>query len=820
MSDTPAANHAVAIEQLKRRCRAEELDFKSTAELAEAVPEPVTSDGNLLQLRALAALELGVQMASPGHNVYVMGQPGSGRHAAVRVFLERFAARRPPPDDWCYLNRFEDAQRPRAVRLAAGRGTQLKVDMRELVRDLRTALPQALESETHRKRRAEIDHEFERQARQSIEAVRQEAEQSQLMLIQGPDGFAVAPVKNGEIFPREAFEKLPDSERARLRTRMEAVSEKLRTHLESVPRWARDQQHRLRELDREAVAGVVRVHIAELRSKYGDCPEVLDHIGKVEADLIENATSSIRADQVTISIPGLEQAELQANMSRYDVNVLIDGRAFAGAPVIYESNPTYQNLIGQVENVAQFGTLMTDFTHVRPGVLHRANGGFLLLDAERLLSQPFSWDALKHALFERCVRIESLGAHLSLISTVSLEPDRIPLSVRVVLIGTRRTYDLLCEFDPEFPELFKIAADFDDVIDRNEENVRRYARLIASTVRREGLKAFEAAAVARLIEHGSRLAGDSRKLSMHIRSLEDAMREAHQIAATTGEAMVQPAHVESALENQRHRLGRSHTEVLDAIRDHTLLVNCEGESVGQVNGLSVVRIGSLHFGQPSRITANVRIGEGDVIDIEREVKLGGAIHSKGVLILAALIGSRFGIRQPLSLHASLVFEQSYGGVEGDSASLAETCALLSAIADVPLRQSLGVTGSINQHGVVQAIGSVNEKIEGFFEACRISGLTGTQGVIIPADNLPHLMLQDEVIAAVERGRFQIYSVRTLDEAVELLSGRSSGTRDARGEYPQGTFNASVEKRLRQFASARQEFTRDALQTGRSVSERE
>jgi len=381
------------------------------------------------------------------------------------------------------------------------------------------------------------------------------------------------------------------------------------------------------------------------------------------------------------------------------------------------------------------------------------------------------------------------------------------LSVRVVLVGTRRVYDLLCEYDPEFGELFKIAADFDDTIERNAENIQLYGRVVAASARREGLKPLEAAAVARIVEHGSRLAGDSRKLSTHLRSIEDALREADHFATTAGQELVRAADVQRALHEQQRRLARLHGEILDAIRCNNLLIETEGEVVGQVNGLSVIRVGTALFGQPSRITATVRIGEGDVLDIEREVKLGGAIHSKGVLILSALIGSRFGSRQPLSLHGSLVFEQSYGGVEGDSASLAEACALLSAIARIPLRQSLGVTGSINQHGVAQVIGGINEKVEGFFEACRQRGLTGAQGVILPADNVPHLMLNDDVVAAVERGSFHLYAVRTLDEALSLLSGLESGEQEPSGEYPRGSFNSRVDDCLRELARHRQEFAR-------------
>lgn len=803
MSPPQPEAHEIPTEHLSRRCKAEEFPFRTTAEMPE-------SDATLGQERALSALDLAVRISAAEHNVFVMGTPGSGRHPAVERHLERAAKSRPPPPDWCYLNRFDDPQRPRALRLAPGRGTQLKSDLRELARDLRASLPEALESEAHRKRRTEVDREFDQIQEQSLEALRKEAAKSELALVQTPDGVGLTPMQKGEVLEREAFDRLPADEQKRIRESLERVGELLRKHVEAIPRWHRDRHRRLRELDREATATLVRLHIGDLRIKYADSPEILEHLAAIESDLIESGGAYLRTDTSPVVIPGLEPFDVATRLSRYDINVLIDGRSATGAPVIYEGNPTYQNLIGQIDSIAQFGVLKTDFMLIRPGALHRANGGFLILDAERLLAQPFSWEALKHALFERCVRIESLGQRLGLISTLSLEPERIPLAVRVVLIGTRRVYELLCAFDPEFAELFKIVADFDDIVDRTAESTQRYAALAAGCARREGLRPLETGAIARLVEYGSRLAGDSRKLSTHLRSIEDVVREADHFARAEGQEAIRAADVQHALDEQQRRLARVHGEILDAIRRNNLLIETDGEAIGQINGLSVIQVGNSLFGQPSRITATVRIGEGEVLDIEREVKLGGAIHSKGVLILSGLIGARFGSSRPLSLHASLVFEQSYGGVDGDSASLAEACALLSAIAQKPLRQSLAVTGSINQHGIVQVIGGVNEKIEGFFEACRERGLTGSQGVIVPTDNVAHLMLSEEVVSAVERGRFHLYAVRTLDEALALLTGVAAGERDASGEYPSGTVNALAEARLMELASRRQEFAREAL----------
>lgn len=806
MSDEPRAAGELPPERLKRRCRPEEFPFRTTAELTD--PQP-----GFGQPRALAALELGVTIAAANHNIFVMGQPGSGRHPTVQRYLERMAAGRAQPSDWCYLNRFDDPQRPKALRLPAGRATQLKNDMRELVRDLQASLPGVLESEAHRERRAEVEREFEQRQQRSLDELRKEAESRELALIPTPDGAGLAPMRRGEVLGREEFERLPKEEQTRIRANMESLGELLRKHLESIPRWHRDRHRKLRELDRGATAATVRVHIEELSTRYADCPEVLGHLQSVRDDLIDTAGGTLRAESAAPAIAGLESLDSEPRLSRYDVNVLVDGRESHGAPIVYEGNPTYQNLIGAIDNIAQFGVLKSDFMLVRPGALHRANGGFLILDAERLLSQPFSWDALKQALFEHSVRIEPLGQRLSLISTVALEPERIPLSVRVVLIGTRRLHQLLCAYDAEFAELFKIVADFDDAVERSPESTAGYANAAGFCARRESLLPLEAAAVARLVEHGSRLAGDSRKLSTHLRSIEDAVREANHFAVAAGRGAIGAEDIARSIAARRASLARVHGEILEAIGRETLLIETRGQALGQINGLSVIEVGNALFGQPTRITAAVRLGEGEVVDIEREVKLGGAIHSKGVLILAALIGARFGAEHPLSLHASLVFEQSYGGVEGDSASLAEACALLSAIAAVPLSQSLAVTGSINQHGTVQVIGGVNEKVEGFFATCRQRGLTGSQGVILPAGNVEHLMLDEEVLDAVEHGMFHIHAVTALDEAISLLTGLPAGTPDAAGHYPAGSVNARAEARLAGLAQRRQAFVRAAAPLG-------
>jgi lon-related putative ATP-dependent protease len=491
---------------------------------------------------------------------------------------------------------------------------------------------------------------------------------------------------------------------------------------------------------------------------------------------------------------------------RYQVNVLVDHGQSQGAPVVYESNPTYDNLTGRIEHMAQMGALVTDFNLIKAGALHRANGGYLILDARQVLLQPYAWDGLKRAIRAREMRIEPLGQALSLISTLSLAPQPVPLDVKVVLIGERLLYYMLYQLDPDFGELFKVEADFNEEMPRTPENNRLYARLIVTIARREQLRPFDRGAIARVIEHSARLSGDAEKLSVHLLSISDLLREADYWASVAGNGAVTAGDVQRAIDAQIHRADRLQEQVQDQIRRGTILIDTTGARVGQVNGLSVVGLGHYAFGQPSRITARVRMGEGKVVDIEREVELGGPIHSKGVFILSSFLGARYAAERPLSLSASLVFEQSYGSVEGDSASMAELCALLSALAQVPVKQAWAMTGSVNQHGEAQPIGGVNEKIEGFFDVCRARGLTGEQGVIIPASNVQHLMLRHDVVEAVQAGQFHVYPMRTVDDAIELLTGVPAGERDAEGNFPEGGINQRVEARLIELAEKQRAFT--------------
>ena len=781
-------------EALYRRCDPAIFPFDTTAELLQPV-------GVIGQTRALRALEFGVDMRGDGYNLFVLGRPGSHQLEIVREFLERRVGRRGDARDWVYLNNFDDERRPIAASLAPGRAVHFKRDMAQLVDDLRVAIPAAFESEHFRNKVSEIDHEFEERQRVWVQAIESEANESGLSLAPTPQGFVMAPVRDGQILNDQQFETLPADERQRIREATARISEQLRHHVEDMPQWHKERRERIRALQREVTDSVVARPIEAMKAAYGDEATLARYLDAVREDMLANSQLFQASDEHEPSPFGVN---LQMQLRRYVVNVLVDYSTIATAPIVYESNPSLQNILGRAEYVAQFGALVTDFTMIRPGALHRANGGFLIVDAQRLLLEPYAWQALKRALYAREIRMESLGQLLSLVSTASLEPDAIPLDVKIILIGERQIYYLLAAFDPDFGDLFKVSADFEDRIERSDDNSRQYGEQIASIVRREQLRPFNRAAVARVVEQGARVLGVAGKLTTRLRDITDLLREADYFGAQAGAAVVDVAHVERAIAERIRRFDRLRDEMQDEVLRHNVLIDTSGTVVGQVNGLSVIQLGDFAFGRPSRITATARIGQGEIVDIERETELGGPIHTKGVLILSSYLASRYCPRQPLSLRASLVFEQSYGGVEGDSASVAETCALLSALSNVPIQQRFAVTGSVNQRGDVQVIGGANEKIEGFFDLCKARGLAG-QGVLIPRDNVQHLMLRADVVDAVRRGEFHVYGIATIDDAIALLTDVPAGVRGADGAYPQDSVNGAVERVLTELAAARRDY---------------
>jgi predicted ATP-dependent protease len=679
--------------------------------------------------------------------------------------------------------------------------------MDRLIDELRLAIPAAFESPHHRARLQALEKELEEARERAVDEVRQHAQACSVALARTPMGYGFAPVRDGEVVEPDGFRMLPEEEQERFKRDIERLQEELQAVLRGMPALERRHRERVKAANREAAMAAAGGLLEDLRRRWADLPEVLDHLAAVERDVVDNVQEFLSGAEGDGDVPSQVRKLLSETpaLRRYGVNVMVDRSGQAGGPVVFEDLPNVANLAGRVEHHAHFGTLVTDFTLIRPGALHRANGGWLIVDARRLLAQPFAWEELKRALRSREIRIEPPERLLGLGGTSTLEPQPIPLDVKVVLIGDRLLHHLLCLYDPEFAQLFRIQADFEDEIARSADTDLGFARLVATIARRGGLRPLERPAVERVLREACRRAGDATRISADVSSLEDLLREADHRAAAVGRPAVAPADVERAARAHERRAGRIRERLLEEVLRGTLRVETAGRRVGQVNGLSVAFAGGVAFGRPTRISARVRLGRGEVVDIEREVELGGPLHSKGVLILAGYLGGRYCRAQPLTLAATLVMEQSYGGVEGDSASSAELYALLSAIADAPIRQSLAVTGSVDQLGRVQAVGGVTEKVEGFFEVCRARGLTGEEGVLVPAANVPHLVLRDEVLAAVAEERFRIFPVETVEQGMELLTGLPPGAPDAQGRFPEGTLDARVDASLVALAARARAF---------------
>lgn len=798
MAITPLKSDA-----LYTRCLPEEFDFRTTAELedlTEFIGQP----------RAVEAVSFGIGIRHKGYNIFALGPTGIGKRALVERYAVKQAAIEPLPPDWCYVNNFQQPHEPRMLRMPPGRGLELERDMEQLVEDLHAAIPTVFESNEYRTRSQAIEEELNEKNEQALREIQANAEKKHIALIHTPTGFTLAPMHKDEVLSQEDFDKLPKVKRKNIEQDIEELQEQLRNMLRESPKWEKEVRLRMSELNREMAASAISHLIDTLRETYSKLPSVLEYFNEVEKDIIDNFRHFLRHEEEKHGLQvfgiGLSQRDEGIQVDkRYSVNAFITQKEQDGAPVIYEDYPSYNNLIGRVEHQAELGALITDFTMIRPGALHRANGGYLIVDVLKVLMQPFAWEGLKRALQAGEIRIESLAQLMSLVSTVSLEPEPVPLDIKVILLGEPHIYYLLSLYDPEFNELFKVAVDFDYRMDRNPETHQLFARLIGTLVRKESLRHLDRSAVARVIEHSARQLGDCEKMLTHAHSLADMLRESDYWANQSQHETITCDDVQQAINARIYRVDRIREHIQEEIRRGTLLIDTAGQKTGQVNGLSVYDLGNFIFGRPSRITARVRIGDSNVVDIEREVELGGPIHSKGVFILSAFLGARYLPNAPLALSASLVFEQSYGEVEGDSASSAELYALLSALAEAPIHQSLAVTGSVNQQGEIQPIGGVNEKIEGFFDICNVRGLSGDQGVIIPATNVKHLMLREDVRAAVEAGKFSIHAIDSVDDGIELLTGIPAGQRNDQGLFPDGSLNRRVEDALARYAETMQAY---------------
>lgn len=780
-------------------CDPGSLGFETTAELTEA-------NGVIGQQRAVEAIEFALGMDKPGYNLFAVGPRGTGKYRLVRGIVEAAAGKRTAERDWAYVYNFADERRPSALALPAGRGEAFAEAMEQLVRDVRAALTSAFSSEDYRNAVQAIQDEVERRQNAALEELRGQAAEKNITLLNTPMGMGFAPLADGKVMDPENFNQLPEDERKRIEEDIRTLQEGLRTAMQKMPAVLQEVRERIEAVNEEtaefATGGLVRA----VQQRFADLEAVTAHLERVHADLKESVDLFLKAQKPAEDDKAPARGpDPEIFFRRYLVNLVVEHEAGGPAPVVYEDEPTYERLIGRIEQRVEMGTLVTDFSMIRAGALHRANGGYLLLDARKVLMQPMAWEALKRALRAGEIRIEPAFGAMGLPVTTMLEPEAIPLQVKIVLLGEGNIYYPLHAYDPDFPGLFKVMADFDERVVRDAETIEKMARLIAARARKDALKPFHRNAVARLIDDMSREEEDSERLSANVEHLTDLMREADYLAGKIGHEVVMAADVDEAIDARRRRVSRISERMQAEIVRQTMLIDTAGAVTGQINGLSVFSIGAASFGKPSRITARVWLGRGDVLDIERTVALGGPLHSKGVLILSGYLGAQYSQDLPLSLSASLVFEQSYGGVDGDSASSAELYALLSALAEAPIFQHFAVTGSVNQRGQVQAIGGVNYKVEGFFDLCAQRGLSGKQGVLIPTANVKHLMLHRRVIDAVEAKQFHIHAVSSIDQGIEILTGVAAGKADENGVFPPGTINARVAERLHGFAQARQRF---------------
>ncbi|MEJ2550607.1 MAG: AAA family ATPase [Anaerolineales bacterium] len=777
---------------LRAVCDPAALGFKTTDELPrleEVIGQP----------RAFRALEMGMELSGPGYNVFALGLPGSGKTTLIREHLERRAANEPDPYDWCYVNNFDDPHRPRLLRLPKGQALKLRKNVHELIQRCEQEIQRIFASEEYSSQQNLLAGEVEEMQEQEFDRLTQLADKNNFVLAQTPYGVKLVPGINGEPVKPEELEALSDEQKQKLEKKESMLEGEVQKSLHQIQAKTRELHEKLQELDEQTALFAIEHLVEALKEKYADQDPVVEYLDVLKDDIVVNADQFRDGEQEPPRATG-RVAEIDARQ-RYEVNVLVDNSGCEGAPVIVENHPSYHNLMGRIEHEVVLGATLTNFTLIRPGALHRANGGYLILPAREVLLNQYAWEGLQRALRDQALRIVELGTQLGLLSTTTLEPEPMPLNVKVVLIGTPMLYYMLQDHDEDFTKLFKVKAEFATLMERTKETEREYALFVKAVIDENGLPPFDRTAVARIIEHGSRLAESQNKLSTRFGMIADLIRESAHWAQKEGKKLVDAAVVDRAIDEAIYRDNLIEERLQEMVTDGTLLIDVGGERVGQINALSVLEIGGYAFGRPTRITATVYPGKDGVLDIEREAKLGGPIHTKGVLIISGFLGSRYGQKRALSLSSRITFEQSYDEVEGDSASAAELIAILSALADTPLRQDRAITGSVNQHGTIQVVGGVNEKIEGFFATCRKEGLNGSQGVIVPEGNLQHLMLNQEVVDAVAAGNFHIWPISTVDEGLQLLTGKDPGAVLDDGSFPQGSINQLILQRLEMYADS-------------------
>lgn len=794
-------NHAQALKEklslppgkLKRTVDYTKFEFETT----EQVPELTSIVG---QERGRAVMKFGLNVNKVGYNIYVAGIAGTGKTTFTNSIIKEFANREAELYDWCYVYNFEDGQKPKTLQLPVGMGKRLKEDMENLIENLKTDIPRAFNEENYHKEKNAIIRNFQGKSNEVFEKINRIAKESGFLIRQSGSGIITIPVINGTPITEEQYRVLSEQQVKEIEERSQALQEKIIDYTKEIREIEKETKEILEQLDQKVALTAAGYHFDELKKTYESCQDVLDYLEAVKADILENIDDFL-IDEEDDGNPFQDifaRRRTEDPYMKYKVNLFVDNSETKGAPVITADNPTYYNLIGKVEYENRMGVMITNFTKIKPGFLHYANGGYIIIQAKDILTKSYAWEGLKRALLNHKLQIENIGEHAGLVTTTSLNPDPIPLDVKVVLIGNLEIYQLLYYYDEDFRKLFKIKADFDVEMDYNLENMTRLASFIHTHCNEHNLLHFDRKAVAKIVEYSTRLAGHQDKLSTRFNQLVEIIYEADTWAKMNNADIVTDEHVEKAIKEREYRNNLYEEKIQESIDEGTILIDTEGKEVGQVNGLAVYNLGQYSFGKPVRITATTFVGRNGIINIERESNMSGKIHNKGVFILGGYLGQKFAQEHPLALTAHIAFEQSYGGVDGDSASSTELYALLSSLAEVPIDQGIAVTGSINQKGEIQPIGGVNEKIEGFYEVCKNKGLTGEQGVIIPHQNVKNLMLKDEVVKAVEEGKFHIYAIQSVEEGIEILTGMPAGKQDEYGEYEENTVFRKVADKLKRF----------------------
>ncbi|MDH3236973.1 MAG: AAA family ATPase [Deltaproteobacteria bacterium] len=778
-------------DDLYKCCDERTFDFRTTGDVPPL-------DGIIGQERALDAIDFGLNLPSTGFNIYVLGESGTGKASAIRSFISKKAEQEEVPPDWCYVHNFRDPTEPIAMSLPPGQGVALQKSLAELIASLKVEIPRIFESKDYKKQNNIIVEEFQSRQKELFSPLERDAEEKGFKVRSAMGGFSIVAVgETGEPLTEEEYNALGEEARNVFLENGKYIQEKIDDVKRILKEMEKTTKEKLRDLGRYAALSVLGPPLEEIRTQYGKDEKLMTFLDGVREDILENIEDfkAPPEESAATTMPFLKVPKQEPDFQKYTVNVIVNNRDRKGSPCVFESNPTYYNLFGRIEHKFQYGAAFTDFSMIKAGALQRANGGFLVIHAQDLFRNLFSYDALKRAIRNGEVKIEDVWEPYRPVPTAMMRPEAIPLEVKVILIGNPEIYYLLYNLDEEYRELFKVKADFDNRIGRSEENIRKYASFVATKTKEENLFPFDPGGVGKVVEYGSRLAEHQEKLSSRFSDISNLIRESHYWAAKAGASVVSRGHVEKAMDEKAHRHSRIEDRLQEVMKEGTLIVQTSGNTTGQVNGLAVLNTGDYAFGKPSRITATVYAGRGGVLNIERETKLSGKIHEKAILILSNYLGSKYAARRPISLAASLTFEQLYGMIEGDSATCAELYALLSAISQVPVRQSFAVTGSMDQGGNVQPIGGVNEKIEGFFALCRSRGLDGSQGVIIPERNVRNLMLKKDVVEAIGEGKFRIHAIDHVEEGIEILMGMTPGTPGPDGTYPEGTFHRLVEDRL-------------------------